>query len=80
MSQPQDEPEFPRGGKAAVPALERKRLREEGQAQARQDFLASGQGKRKKTNEEEVRFGKRSYLAAFLCYMPQQATAQEHQR
>ena len=70
MSQPQDEPAFPRGGRPAVPALERKRLREEGQAQARQDFLSSDQGKRKKANKNEVFPYEHTSLLAWLLSLP----------
>ena len=48
----QAEEAFPRGGKQAISALERKRLRSEAQAQARQDVLAPKSGKRRKLERQ----------------------------
>ena len=53
-----------------MPALERKRLREEGQAQARQDFLAAGQGKRNKSSKGEVRSYVCMSLSCASCAKP----------
>ena len=50
-----EEVAFPRGGKQALSAIERKRLRDEGKADAEKDFLAGNLGKKKrKLPEDEV--------------------------
>lgn len=56
MPEKEDIAAFPRGGKEALPALERKRLREEGKAQAQKDFLSDrpGSKKQKTTNQVQI--------------------------
>jgi hypothetical protein len=50
-----EEVAFPRGGKQALSAIERKRLRDEGKADAEKDFLTGGFGnKKQKLPEDEV--------------------------
>lgn len=56
MSQSQEEAAFPRGGKQAVSALERKRLRDEGQAQARRELLTQKPGRKRKSESLRVEF------------------------
>jgi hypothetical protein len=57
MATTPEEVAFPRGGKQALSALERKRLREEGKADAEKDFLAGGFGnKKQKVQEDEVKY------------------------
>ena len=44
----EEEPAFPRGGRQPLSALERKRLRDEGRAEAEKDFLSSSARKKKR--------------------------------
>ena len=57
------EPAFPRGGRQPLSALERKRLRDEGRAEAEKDFLSSGARKKKRREPAlEVRNGWQSQI------------------